>query len=456
MFAATPAAAFLQLSSGAAGLPSRLQSVAAVQAVGMGKVSVEVFRRPSLAQLHLDYIQEEDILDKAPHDSNLLPLPQPFLAFLAKSGIDPSIYSAAQSLPRYVRIKPGFEDEIPSIETELGCKLSPLPWLRGFYSLPQEAQIASSQAYRLGKIYGMDAASGAAVQALGVVQGDHVLDLCAAPGAKLCMVADHLRESGTLTGVDIARHRLAACRTMLLKYGLGKCCRLFVADGTSFTLLPCQQATVEQEDVLTNKGLNETFGEWTSRRTRKEKKRDAKRARLKITSDAPELLFYGNGSGVVGLKRNHLFENCCIDGRKGSDIGYDKVLVDAECTHDGSLKHICKYEQWGWDTLERRVLDHDRLVSMTNLQLQLLRNGFRLLKPGGTLVYSTCSFTIAQNEEVVEKFLADNSIAEVVEIEESKKYNWPCKNGRLVHTLRFDPISSSTSGLFLARIRKRV
>lgn len=46
-----------------------------------------------------------------------------------------------------------------------------------------------------------------------------------------------------------------------------------------------------------------------------------------------------------------------------------QVLVDAECTHDGSLKHICKYEQWGWETLERRVLDTDRLVSITNLQV---------------------------------------------------------------------------------------
>lgn len=32
------------------------------------------------------------------------------------------------------------------------------------------------------QIYGIDAASGAAVQALGIADGDHVLDLCAAPG----------------------------------------------------------------------------------------------------------------------------------------------------------------------------------------------------------------------------------------------------------------------------------
>ncbi len=57
-------------------------------------------------------------------------------------------------------------------------------------------------------------------------------------GAKLCMLADMLGGRGSLTGVDVAKHRLAACRTMLQKYSLGDCCRLFVADGTSFSILP--------------------------------------------------------------------------------------------------------------------------------------------------------------------------------------------------------------------------
>eukprot|EP01018_Ginkgo_biloba_P030677 Gb_05650 [translate_table: standard] len=46
------------------------------------------------------------------------------------------------------------------------------------------------------------------------------------------------------------------------------------------------------------------------------------------------------------------------------------------------------------------------------MQLQLLSNGFRLLKTGGTLVYSTCSLTTAQNEDVLEQFLSKNPDAE--------------------------------------------
>ena len=60
------------------------------------------------------------------------------------------------------------------------------------------------------------------------------------------MISDLLGSSGSVTGVDVTRHRLAACRTMLQKYALGDRCRLFVADGTTFSLLPvsvCSDST---------------------------------------------------------------------------------------------------------------------------------------------------------------------------------------------------------------------
>lgn len=46
-----------------------------------------------------------------------------------------------------------------------------------------------------------------------------------------------------------------------------------------------------------------------------------------------------------------------------------QVLVDAECTHDGSIRHIHKFDHWGWETLERRVLDAERTDSLTVLQV---------------------------------------------------------------------------------------
>lgn len=46
--------------------------------------------------------------------------------------------------------------------------------------------------------------------------------------------------------------------------------------------------------------------------------------------------------------------------------------MDAECTHDGSIKHIQKFENWGWTTLERRVLDAERTDDLTVLQVGLI------------------------------------------------------------------------------------
>nr|XP_029145865.1 uncharacterized protein LOC114924749 [Arachis hypogaea] len=47
-------------------------------------------------------------------------------------------------------------------------------------------------------------------------------------------------------------------------------------------------------------------------------------------------------------------------------------------------------------------------MAIPEITLNLLSNGFRLLKVGGSLVYRTCSLTLAQNEDVVEHFLKEN------------------------------------------------
>lgn len=43
--------------------------------------------------------------------------------------------------------------------------------------------------------------------------------------------------------------------------------------------------------------------------------------------------------------------------------------MDAECTHDGSIKHIQKFESWGWTSLQRRVLEAERTDNLTVLQV---------------------------------------------------------------------------------------
>jgi hypothetical protein len=109
---------------------------------------------------------------------------------------------------------------------------------------------------------------------------------------------------------------------------------------------------------------------------------------------------------------------------------FDFVLVDAECTHDASYKHM-QYiaipdaaddiATPGGEPAARlksgAQLSHTPSAAsayhgsstvtlsaspeLTALQRGLLMNGFERLRPGGCLVYSTCSQDTAQNEEVV-------------------------------------------------------
>jgi len=168
------------------------------------------------------------------HKSSRKELPEAFREFLRKNGIDEAVYDIApSSLPRFIRcvfvlprkgcvvshvifdvyysVNP-FAKDIPStasLATELGCAVSPVSWLPGFFAVDGTARLARCPAYTSGKVYGVDAASGAAVAALDVQPGHDVLDICCAPGAKLAMLADHMKRTGTLTGVDLSAVRVS-------------------------------------------------------------------------------------------------------------------------------------------------------------------------------------------------------------------------------------------------------
>ncbi|KAK7328787.1 hypothetical protein VNO77_22909 [Canavalia gladiata] len=182
--------------------------------------------------------------------------------------------------------------------------------------------------------------------------------------------------------------------------------------GVGFLLLMEQLQLFLADFILTFEtgefGLEETgdlFKEWTSRRPWKERKMAKKSGTAQLVSKPhpPELIYYGPHSGVVGLTTRELYMTLSND--EIANHGFNKVLVDEECTHDGSVKHIQKFEQWGWGTFQDRVLDADRTDNLHALQLDLLT-------VEGSLVYSTCSLTVAQNEDMVEQFLKENEIAD--------------------------------------------
>ncbi|XP_032417298.1 tRNA (cytosine(34)-C(5))-methyltransferase, mitochondrial [Xiphophorus hellerii] len=96
------------------------------------------------------------------------------------------------------------------------------------------------------------------------------------------------------------------------------------------------------------------------------------------------------------------------DGRfvgQSEAVFYDKVLVDAPCSNDRSWLHSSNKLRG-----QQRLEDRARLPE---LQTQLLRSAISAVRPGGVVVYSTCTLSSLENCAVVEAVLKDFPDAEV-------------------------------------------
>jgi 16S rRNA (cytosine967-C5)-methyltransferase len=91
----------------------------------------------------------------------------------------------------------------------------------------------------------------------------------------------------------------------------------------------------------------------------------------------------------------------CTDDRGGAAWGkFDTVLVDAPCTGSGA---------WRRNPEAKWRLAPTRLEELIRLQTSLIDEGARHTRPGGRLVYATCSVLPCENEDVIDAFLARNT-----------------------------------------------
>lgn len=85
--------------------------------------------------------------------------------------------------------------------------------------------------------------------------------------------------------------------------------------------------------------------------------------------------------------------------RKHILVSYDKILLDAPCSNTGVMRRRVDL---------RWLIQPGEIERLSATQLDLLRQAALQLKPGGTLVYSTCSLEPEENSEVVKKFLSES------------------------------------------------
>jgi 16S rRNA (cytosine967-C5)-methyltransferase len=131
------------------------------------------------------------------------------------------------------------------------------------------------------------------------------------------------------------------------------------------------------------------------------------------------------------------------DARDDHGRGFDRVLVDPPCSGLGTLS---ARPDLRWRTSPEAV------EQLAGLQGEILAAAARALRPGGVLVYSTCTISPQENEGQVERLLAGHPELHADDLQ-SEYPLW--KHPRVARHLLLMPHRDQTQGFFIARLRRR-
>ncbi|TYQ16410.1 UNVERIFIED_CONTAM: NOL1/NOP2/sun family putative RNA methylase [Acetivibrio alkalicellulosi] len=130
---------------------------------------------------------------------------------------------------------------------------------------------------------------------------------------------------------------------------------------------------------------------------------------------------------------------------------FDKILVDAPCSGEGMFRKDENAAK-SWDKFKSELC--------CNMQRDILENAHEMLKPGGMLIYSTCTFSPEENEMMIGYFLDRFKEYELMDIVktggiDSGRPDWADGNKELVKSVRLWPHKLNGEGHFTALIRKK-
>ncbi len=159
--------------------------------------------------------------------------------------------------------------------------------------------------------------------------------------------------------------------------------------------------------------------------------------------------------GLLGNLYRLGYTNVSVVSADGRDLPenalFDRVLVDAPCSGEGTLRRR-------GGTAPQQSQSFKAYV--TEAQDGLLRKAIRVTRPGGTILYVTCTFAPEENEAVIDRVLRD----EPVELEPLKlavahapgvtEWEGQTFDPRVAGAARIYPHHFDSGGLFLARLRR--
>ena len=133
---------------------------------------------------------------------------------------------------------------------------------------------------------------------------------------------------------------------------------------------------------------------------------------------------------------------------------FDRVLVDAPCSCQGTYRK----------GRHKKVEVHrGRSLKMADTQYALLERAFSVTRPGGTILYSTCTFAPEENEAVISRFKYQHgdhiqvlplAMPKIVYSPGCAAWQGEVFHPDVVHTRRLWPHQNNTGGFYLALLRK--
>ncbi|MBI2948451.1 MAG: 16S rRNA (cytosine(967)-C(5))-methyltransferase RsmB [Verrucomicrobia bacterium] len=224
------------------------------------------------------------------------------------------------------------------------------------FELKNVAGLPSLPSFQRGLFYLQDPSTLLAAEELNPQPGEDVLDLCAAPGGKTTYIAQIMRNQGRIVAHDTQPDRLALLRE--------NCTRLGVT---------CVE---DLNEPIPSPLPGGELGTGTTNE-----------ARLLGGDDAGDKQASSEQAAPVKATTHHA----------SRIMRYDRILVDAPCSNTGVMRRRVDL---------RWRIRPEEIERLRKIQIDLLCATAPRLKPGGILVYSTCSLEPEENRGVVEQFLA--------------------------------------------------
>ncbi len=174
---------------------------------------------------------------------------------------------------------------------------------------------------------------------------------------------------------------------------------------------------------------------------------DSHEGRLKLLKETRNRLGLTNIEVLTGDGTSLDLKESLAEG-----IFVDRILIDAPCSGTGVMNRRSDL------SLNRQAPD---MVALVELQKQLLENAGQLLRPGGVMVYSTCSMEPEENEELIKWFLETHqdfqpdNLEAFIKPELASKWLKADKDFQPTKGyLQLLPSRHNLSGFFIARLKK--